>query len=33
MRLGYVRVSVPEQHTEQLETALHDAGCVRVLID
>ena len=33
MQLGYARVSTPEQHTEQQETALREAGCDRVFVD
>ena len=33
MRLGYARVSRADQHTEQQETALRDAGCEKLFID
>ena len=33
MQLGYARVSTPEQHTEQQETALREEGCDRVFVD
>ncbi len=33
MRLGYARVSRTDQHTEQQEIALRDAGCEKILVD
>ena len=33
MQLGYARVSTQEQHTQQQESALQDAGCDRVFVD
>lgn len=33
MNLGYARVSRADQHIEQQETELRDAGCERVFID
>ena len=33
MHLGYARVSRADQHTEQQEIALRDAGCERVFVD
>ena len=33
MRLGYTRVSRADQHAEQQEIALRDAGCERVFVD
>ena len=33
MRLGYARVSRADQHTEQQEIALRDAGCEKILVD
>ena len=33
MRIGYARVSRADQHTEQQETALANAGCEKVFVD
>ena len=33
MRLGYARVSRADQHTEQQETALRNAGCEKLFVD
>ena len=33
MQLGYARVSTQDQHTQQQESGLHEAGCDRVFVD
>ena len=33
MNLGYARVSRTDQHVEQQESALHEAGCEKIFVD